>query len=59
MKICEYDAVKCPYCQEEEKLEDVGMVALDKPSIPYARLGPWHFIRCKSCEGDFCIPCQD
>jgi len=59
MKICEYEKVTCPYCQEEDELQDVGNVTLNKPSIPSASLGPWHFITCKACGGDFCIPCAD
>lgn len=61
MKICEYDNIRCPYCREQEELEDVGYVSLDRQPlhIPTASLGPWHYIRCKSCSGEFTIPCAD
>jgi hypothetical protein len=61
MKICEYDNVRCPYCNEEDKLEDVGYVYLDREQmrIPTASLGPWHYIRCAACSGVFIISCED
>lgn len=61
MKICEYDNIQCPYCGEKEKLTDAGFVSLDlkEPQIPTASLGPWHYIRCGSCSGEFTIPCAD
>ena len=58
MKICEYENVKCPLCQESEKLADMAIESFDGKS-PYVGMGPWHFLRCESCSAEFAIPCQD
>jgi len=58
LKICEYENVRCPYCQESEKLADMAIDSFEGKS-PYVGIGPWHFIRCESCSGEFAIPCQD
>jgi len=58
VKICEYENVKCPYCQEGEKLSEMTKDSFEGKT-PYVGVGPWHFIRCDSCSGEFAIPCQD
>ena len=58
MKICEYENVKCPYCQEGEKLSEMTKDSFEGKT-PYVGVGPRHFIRCDSCSGEFAIPCQD
>lgn len=58
MKICEYENIKCPSCQEEERLADMGIDSFEGNNI-YVGLGPWHFLRCEKCQTEFAIPCQD
>lgn len=45
--ICEYESVRCPYCGERVKLKAEGMTTLNQ-----------HRIRCLTCLGGFCIPCE-
>lgn len=58
MKICEHENVKCPFCQEEEKLSDMAIESFEGKAL-YVGVGPWHFIRCANCSGDFAISCAD
>jgi len=58
LKICEYENVRCPFCQESEKLSDMAIESFD-PKSPYVGLGPWHVIRCEKCAGEFAIACLD
>lgn len=65
MKICEYENIKCPYCGEgeEEKLVNSGphpfTHRVGNGDNLHLVEGPGHFIRCKSCSGEFIITCED
>lgn len=59
-KICEYENVKCPFCQSED-VEHVtyGRLHFCRPPRDITTQMEVHLIRCKECSLEFAIPCED
>jgi len=59
-KICEYEEVKCPFCQSEE-VEHIIYGRLHFGCLPLGTATQMevHLIRCRKCSLEFAIPCED